>query len=124
MDLAWHIHDSAGYRCLQIPEGVLAPKRTLNGNLSLSGAVWNDGSRYDLWTVNRASGAACSDRYGVGHVDVHLRAPRGYGTHSATDDDGRSGSNAHLRLRAAHAGITSSSRRVWGGDGGYRVKVR
>ena len=87
-----------------VPKGTLAPRRTFNGRLTSSDAVWDDGSHYDVWTVTAgtvrqhvAIDMASDD------VDAYLTVHRKDGAPLGTDDHERSGSNtrglAKVRLR-------------------------
>ena len=51
MDLAWGIRGSEAYWRLVEREGTLAPGRPFKDSLTSSDAVWDDGSRCDVWTV-------------------------------------------------------------------------
>ena len=126
VDLAWDIRGSAAYRRLVVPEGVLAPGRTFNGNLSSSDAVWGDGWYYDMWTVTARAGQLVVIDMESDDMDAYLRVLRDDGTQIATNDDGGSGSNARLEFRAPYAGdyIVIATSYEAGKVGSYRVRVR
>ena len=126
MDLAWDIRGSEAYWRLVVPEGTLAPGRTLNGRLTSSDAVWDDGSRYDVWNVTAVAGQRVVIDMESDDVDAYLRVLRSDGTLIATDDDGGSGSNARLEFRTPDAGdyLVIATSYEAGATGGYRVNVR
>lgn len=127
VDLAWDIVGSEAYWRLVVPEGTLVPGRTFTGNLSLSDALWYDGSHYNIWRVTaRAVGQRVVIDIESDDVDAYLRVLRNDGTSIAVDDDGGSGSNARVEFRAEYAGeylVVATSFEA-GEVGGYRVRVR
>ena len=127
VDLAWDIRGNEAYWHLVVSEGLLVSGRTFSGGLSLSDAVWDNGSHYDVWSLTaRAAGQRVAIDMESDDVDAYLRVLRHDGTVIATDDDGGSGSNARLEFQAPYAGdnlvvVTSYEA---GETGSYRVRVR
>ncbi len=105
LDLAWEIVGSEPCWRLVVPEGTLVPGRAFTGSLSLSDALWDDGSHCDIWRVTaRAVGQRVVIDMESDDVDAYLRVLRNDGTSIATDDDGGSGSNARVEFQAVYAG--------------------
>ena len=125
VDLAWDIRGSEAYWRLVVPEGVLVPGQTLNGSLSSSDAVWDDGSHYDLWSVTARAGQRVVIDMESDDVDAYLRVLRNDGTTIVADDDGGSGSNARAEFQADYAGdyLVIATSYVAGETGGYGVRI-
>ena len=127
VDLAWDIRGSGAYWHLVVPEGELVSGRAVSGSLSLSDAVWDDGSHYDVWSLTaRAAGERVVIDMESDDLDAYLRVLRHDGTAVATNDDGGSGSNARLEFQAPSAGdylIIATSYEA-GESGSYRLRVR
>ena len=127
VDLAWDIRGSGAYWHLVVPEGQLVSGRTFSGSLSLSDAVWDDGSHYDVWSLTaRAAGERVVIDMESDDLDAYLRVLRHDGTAVATNDDGGSRSNARLEFQAPYVGdylIIATSYEA-GEAGSYRMRVR
>ncbi len=127
VDRAGDIRGSEAFFLLVVPEGKLAPGRTLNGSLSSSDGIWEPWTYHDAWIVTAAEvGQRIVIDMESDEVDTYLSVFRKDGTPVATDDDGGSGSNARVEFLAAHVGdyFVIATSYGEGETGRYRVGVK